>query len=138
MTKIFSSIPIKILKLCFDLISIADCVMKTPRWMTWVRYVRKGTCQQKVGTGLNFLGGVTNFWALLKNCEKRPLASSCLSVYPNGTTRLPRKEFSRNLILENFSKMCRENSGSLKSDKNNGYSTLRPIEIYDNISLNFS
>ena len=57
----------------------------------------------------------------LKNSEKRLLASSCLSVRPHGTTRLPQQGFSLNLVLDNFSKIYRENSNVLKSDhKNNG------------------
>jgi len=32
------------------------------------------------------------------------------SVCPNGTTRLPPKWCSWNLVLEDFSKICRENS----------------------------
>jgi hypothetical protein len=42
------------------------------------------------------------------------------------------------LILECFSKMDRENSISLQSDKHNRYCTWGPIYIFDHISLNFS
>jgi hypothetical protein len=76
--------------------------------------------------------------AFAKLQKKWPLASSCLSVRPHGTTHLPLDEFSRKLVLEDFSKIGRKNSTSLKSEKNNGYFTWRPMYIYDNISLNSS
>jgi len=53
-----------------------------------------------------------------QNCEKRVLASSCLSVRPHATTRLPLEEFSLSVISGNFSKICWENSSLVKSDKN--------------------
>ena len=40
--------------------------------------------------------------------------SICLSVRPQGTTRLPRNGFSWNLIFEDFPKICRENSSLFK------------------------
>jgi hypothetical protein len=40
--------------------------------------------------------------------------SVCLSVCPHGTTGLPLEGFSRNLILECFSKICRNNSSFIK------------------------
>jgi hypothetical protein len=43
-------------------------------------------------------------------CEKRLLASSCLSVRPRGKTWLPLDGFSWNLIFQCFSKICWENS----------------------------
>jgi len=49
----------------------------------------------------------------------------CPSARPHGTTRLP-----LNLILEDFSKICWENSISLKSDKNNVYFTWSPIYVF--------
>ena len=45
------------------------------------------------------------------------------SVCPHGTTRLLLDGLSRNLIFEYFSKNCRENQVSLKSDQNGGYFT---------------
>ena len=45
------------------------------------------------------------------------------SVCLHGTTRLLLDGFSRNLIFEYFSKNCRENQVSLKSNKNEGYFT---------------
>ena len=39
----------------------------------------------------------------------------CLSVCPHGTTRLPLGRFSWDLIFEYFSKICRENSSSIKT-----------------------
>jgi hypothetical protein len=46
--------------------------------------------------------------------------------------------FLRNLILEGFSKICGENQVPLKSDKNNGHITWRPMDIYHNILPNYS
>ena len=37
--------------------------------------------------------------AYLQSCEKRHAVSSCLSVRPHGTTRLPLDGFSRNFVL---------------------------------------
>jgi hypothetical protein len=45
-----------------------------------------------------------SFKTLSQNCEKRLLASSCLSVRPHGKTRLPLDGFSWNLVFEYFSK----------------------------------
>jgi hypothetical protein len=42
-----------------------------------------------------------------KNCERRLLASSCLSVRPHVPTRLPLDGFSRNFIFD-FSKIRRD------------------------------
>jgi hypothetical protein len=71
--------------------------------------------------------------------DKRLLASSCLALRPHGTTWLPLGGFSLSLILEYFvRKICQENSGLLKCDKNNGYFTWRLMYIYANISLNSS
>jgi len=44
------------------------------------------------------------------DCEKRRLASSCLSVRPHGKTWLPLDGFSWNLIFQCFSKICWANS----------------------------
>ena len=79
----------------------------------------------------SFLGPF--FYARSQNCEKRLLASICLSVCrsvrPHGTTRLQREGFSLNLIFEYFPKIRR----SSQSDKN-----IRARYIYYNISLNSS
>ena len=84
--------------------------------------------------------------AFLQRCEKRLLASSYLSVCPSlsvlqpqATTRVPLERFSWHLIFEHFfPKICLKIRVQLKSDKNNGYFTLRPTCIHDNISLNSS
>jgi len=39
--------------------------------------------------------------------------------------------------IDDFSKICRENSSLIKIWKKNGYFTWRPMYIYNNISLNF-
>jgi hypothetical protein len=71
-----------------------------------------------------------------QNCEKRLSASSCLSDSPHATTRFPLDGFPWNFTFEYFSKIRRENSSFIKTDKHNGYFTWRPMYIYDNISLN--
>jgi hypothetical protein len=43
--------------------------------------------------------------------------SICPSVRPHESTQLPLDEFSRNFTLENFSKICRENSSFIKIGK---------------------
>ena len=58
------------------------------------------------------------------------------SVCAHGTTRLPLGGFSLNFIFEEFPKICCE--VSLKSDKNSGYFTLRPVYMCDNIWLSYS
>jgi hypothetical protein len=57
------------------------------------------------------------------------------SICPHGTTRLPLDGFSWNLILENFSKICRENSSFNQIRQE---FTWRPIYILYHISLIFS
>jgi hypothetical protein len=52
-----------------------------------------------------------------QNCEKRLLASSCLSVRPHGTSRLPLEGFTLNFISEYSSKICWENSSFIKIRK---------------------
>jgi hypothetical protein len=47
-------------------------------------------------------------------CENRMLASSCPSVRPYGTIRLPLDGFSWNFIFEDSSKISRENSSFIK------------------------
>jgi len=55
-----------------------------------------------------------------QNCEKRLLASSCLSVRPRETTPLPLNGFSSNLTI--FFENLYKKSISLNSDNNNGTS----------------
>jgi hypothetical protein len=61
---------------------------------------------------------VARFRRVRKNCGKRLLASSCLSVRPylcsHGTVRLSLKGFSLTLIFEDFSKICRETSSFVR------------------------
>jgi hypothetical protein len=78
---------------------------------------------------------IISFYLRRKNCEKRLSAASCPSTRPY-ITRLPLEGFSWNFISEHFSKICRENSSFIKSDKNNGHFTWRSLRIYDHISLN--
>jgi len=42
------------------------------------------------------------------------ILSICLSVRPHGTTRLPLDGLSLNLIFEDFSKICQDESSFVK------------------------
>jgi len=64
-----------------------------------------------------FLKQKQPLWAPPQNCEKRQLASSCLSVRLHWKTRLQLDGFSRNLILRYFSKTDLENSSFIKTWK---------------------
>jgi len=64
--------------------------------------------------------------------------SFVMPVCPHRTSRLPLDGFSWNLIFEYFTKICRKNQFLLKSDKNNGHFTWKPVNIYGNISLSSS
>ena len=81
-----------------------------------------------------------SFQAPSQNCEKRLLASSCLSFCPSArnksapTRRIPIK-FD---VLVFFQKSVEKIKVSLKSCNNNGYFTWRRFNIYGNISLNSS
>jgi len=89
----------------------------------------------KISSGLTAVGYVSvlqitssPFQACLQNCEKRILASSCLSVRPSvcphAKTLLPLDGFSWNLILVICRKSVEKIQASLKSDKNKGYTFL--------------
>jgi hypothetical protein len=64
--------------------------------------------------------------------------SICLSVHPHGTIRLPLDRFLLNLKFQNFRTYVEKIQGSLKTDKNKGHFTWRPIYIFDHISLTSS
>ena len=71
------------------------------------------------------------------NCEKRLLTSLCPPVRMEqlGTHRT---EFHEILHMTVFRKSDEKIKGSLKSDKDNGHLTSRPMYTNDNISLNSS
>jgi len=56
------------------------------------------------------------FKVISQNCAKATI-SCVMSVRPYGTIRLRIEEFSLHLIFVYFSKICRENSGFIKSDQ---------------------
>jgi len=60
------------------------------------------------------------------------------SVRPNGTTQLPLDGFYKRLYLTIFRKYVEKILVSLKSDKNCGHFTRRPIYVFDHISLSSS
>jgi hypothetical protein len=65
----------------------------------------------------------------------RKIAKTDNYLRPHGTIRLPFDRFSWNLIFEDFSKIAEKIQVLLKSDKNRGYFTRKPISIFDHISL---
>ena len=71
------------------------------------------------GTKTRFLGA----FAKLRKATISFVMSVRTFVRQHGTIRLPLGGFSLNLIFEDFSKICRENSSFVKSDKNNVYFT---------------
>jgi hypothetical protein len=68
---------------------------------------------------------------------RRVYLSICPSARPHGTTRFPLNGSSWNLKSV-FRKSVTKIQVSLIPDNNNGYFTIRPTKIYDNISLNSS
>jgi hypothetical protein len=61
-------------------------------------------------------------------------ALSCLPVRAHGTTRLPLEEFYEVWYLNVFRKSTEILQVLLKSDKNNGYFTWRPIYVYSSLN----
>ena len=80
-----------------------------------------------------------DFQTLSKNCEKvTVLSSSCPSVRLHGTTRLLLDGFCSKLTYKFSSKIRGENPSIIKkTNKNDGYFTLRHFHIYGKISLNY-
>ena len=80
------------------------------------------------------------YQARLQNCEKRLLASSCLSVCLSTWNNLsPTGQIlTEVLYLRIFRKSIEKIQVCLKSEKNNGYFMLRNVCLYNNISLNCS
>jgi CRISPR/Cas system endoribonuclease Cas6 (RAMP superfamily) len=66
---------------------------------------------------------------IAENCEKRLLASSCLSFRSHETTRLPMEENNEICYLIVFLQSVEKIKFLLKSDKNNGFFTWSPIYI---------
>jgi len=50
----------------------------------------------------------------IRKIAKKGAISFVVSVRPHGTNRLPLEGFSLNLIFQDFSKICRENSSAIK------------------------
>jgi hypothetical protein len=67
------------------------------------------------------------------------LRQVCLSVCPSAwNNSAPKERIFMKFDIWGFFKSVEKIQVSLKSDKNNGYFTLRPMYIYDNVSLNSS
>jgi hypothetical protein len=56
-----------------------------------------------------------------------------LSIRPHETTPLPLDGFALNLIFEYFRKSVEKIQVTLKSDKNNGYSAIRPKHMFHHV-----
>jgi hypothetical protein len=74
-----------------------------------------------VDVGMSLILYEHNFKVHSQNCEKRLLASSCVSVRMEQI--LSRRADFHELDIEYFSKSVRENSRLIKIAKNNGYLT---------------
>jgi len=79
-------------------------------------------------TALGFRFLLPPFLGFSQKCEKRLLASSCLSGSPKGTIRLPMDGFSRN-VLSVFRKSVENIQGCF---------TRRTIYIFYHISLHYA
>ena len=80
---------------------------------------------------------ISCFLARSQNCEKRLLASSCLSVRMEQLG-YHRKDYHETGYLCIFRKSVTKIQLSLKPDRENGYFTWRPIYTDDHISLSSS
>jgi hypothetical protein len=72
------------------------------------------TCAFMERTGTGVYVCYSPFLGAFAKLRKKRLLISCLSVRPHGTTPLPLDGFSWNLIFEDFSKICPEDSNSIK------------------------
>ena len=76
---------------------------------------------------IQFLGAFEKLRKITTSFVMSVHLSACMSVCPSfrpyGTTRLPLDGFALNLIVEYFSKICREDLRLIKSDKKKGYFT---------------
>ena len=98
-----------------------------------LRNISDESCRER-NKNTHFTFNSNFFWARSKNCEKRLLASSCLSFridhFGSHWT-----DFHEIVNLSIFRKSVEQTKVSLKSNKNNRYFTRRPVYIYDHISL---
>jgi hypothetical protein len=107
-------------------------------------------CFYSVDTIVSFPGGKTaETWTLTlnsifrrfsQNCEKRLLASSCMSVCPSAWSNSVRTgQIFMKFEISGFFRKSREKiQVSLTSDKNNEHSTWRPMHTDGSSSLNSS
>jgi hypothetical protein len=98
-------------------------------------------CQMMIQQACNLLCWWSEQWTHLQNCDKRLLASSCLSVRPSICMEQLGSHWMDSCqiwYLSIFKKSLKKIQVSLKSNKNNGYFTWRPMYVYNNILLNSS
>jgi hypothetical protein len=113
--------------------------IRTETWWQPVKIFREFRCPSGGGSGSTVFPQLIfrRFRKLGKNDYY--FRHVCPSVHPDGTTRLLRNGFSWNLIFDFFFRKSAEKiQVTLKSDKNNGYFTWRPVYNYYNISLSSS
>jgi len=112
----------------------------TKKWSESQYYHQYATCyvNDSVAQLILIQHQFMDAFAKLRKVTVSLVMSVLLSVCPHGKTGLPMDGFSLNLIFKYFSNICRENTSLLKSGKNRGYVTFRPINIFDHISLGSS
>jgi len=106
----------------FNITARSHNVLTSPAIITeWYQFIRRQ----------NFLDA----FAKMRKATVSFLMSVRLSIRPHGITLLPLDGFSTNLISGYFRKSVEKIQVRLKSDKNIGYLTWRPMNKYDKISL---
>jgi len=78
---------------------------------------------------LTILGQFPQLWTVA--------ISFITSVWLHGKTLLQLDGFSRNLIFEQFLKICHKNSSFIKTWQENGYFKWRAIYIFDHLTYFF-
>jgi hypothetical protein len=87
----------------------------TSSFLVWVACTVAFGWLQVVESCYICLQSIRTILVALAKFQRRLFSSSfCPSVCPHGATRLPTDGFSWNLIFEDFSKICEENSSSIK------------------------
>jgi len=110
-------------------------LLNLPKQNSWLRHCSHLTWKIKyVCCKLFDLSGQVDCSARSINCDKRVLCLRQLSICQHGKTLVLLDGNLWNLvsILRKFVKKIH---ASLASNKNNGYSSWKPMHIYDNISL---
>ena len=85
-----------------------------------------------IGDQHSISGGGRDLYALSQKCDRRLLASSCLSVCPSAwnNSASTGRIFMKFLYMTIFRKSVEKIQVPLKSDKNKGYFKWRPMYIF--------